>query len=207
MTWTDFYLICFVVGLLLSVLSLAFGNLHLHAHLPFHIHIGSFDLGGGHAHGAGFGGAGEFPAINFGTVTAFLAWFGGIGYLLTRHSHIYALGALAISFLSGLAGASVIFVVIGKLLLRDEVNVDPSDFEVVGALGRVVSAIREGGTGEIIYSQMGTRHTSGARSEDGAAIPKGTEVVVTKYEKGIAYVRRWDELEQELDRRQSNVTS
>ena len=33
-----------------------------------------------------------------------------------------------------------------------------------------------------------------ARSDDGQAISKGTEVVITRYEKGIAYVRRWDEL-------------
>ena len=49
--------------------------------------------------------------------------------------------------------------------------------------------IRAGGTGELIYSQEGTRRVAGARSEDGAAIPKGAEVVVTRYEKGIAYVR------------------
>ena len=28
---------------------------------------------------------------------------------------------------------------------------------------------------------------------DGSAIAKGSEVIVTRYEKGIAYVRRWDE--------------
>ena len=49
------------------------------------------------------------------------------------------------------------------------------------------------GTGEIIYSQEGTRRTCGARSEDGKPIAKGTEVLVTRYQKGIAYVRLWDE--------------
>jgi hypothetical protein len=52
----------------------------------------------------------------------------------------------------------------------------------------------------LIYSQDGTRKVSGARSEDGIAIAKGTEVVVTRYERGIAYVRPWDELTgQELE--------
>jgi hypothetical protein len=41
---------------------------------------------------------------------------------------------------------------------------------------------------------MGVRRCSGARSEDGAAIAKGAEVIVTRYEKGIAYVKRWEEL-------------
>ena len=65
---------------------------------------------------------------------------------------------------------------------------------MVGVLGRLSMPIREGGTGELIYSQAGTRRVCGARSEDGAAISKGTEVVVTRYEQGIAYVRRWSEL-------------
>jgi hypothetical protein len=61
-------------------------------------------------------------------------------------------------------------------------------------LGRVCSSIREGGTGEIIYTQMGTRRVCGARSDDGSAIAKGAEVVATRYEKGIAYVRLWSEI-------------
>src|SRR4051794_19429253 len=114
MTWTDFYLICFVVGLLLSLLSLVLGDLHLHIHLPFHIHFGNLDFGGVHSHGmaGAHGGAGGFPAINFGTVTTFLAWFGGIGYLLTRHSNLYAMTALGVAIIGGLVGASIIFVLL-----------------------------------------------------------------------------------------------
>jgi hypothetical protein len=65
---------------------------------------------------------------------------------------------------------------------------------MVGVLGRICVSIREGGTGELIYAQMGTRRVCGARSEDGKAIAKGTEVVVTCYDKGIAHVRRWSEM-------------
>jgi hypothetical protein len=61
-------------------------------------------------------------------------------------------------------------------------------------LGRTCVSIREGGTGEIIYTQMGTRRVCGARSEDGSAIAKAAEVVVTRYDKGIAYVRLWSEM-------------
>jgi hypothetical protein len=41
---------------------------------------------------------------------------------------------------------------------------------------------------------MGTRRVCGVRSEDNSAIAKGTEVVVTRYEKGIAYVRLWSDM-------------
>ena len=71
---------------------------------------------------------------------------------------------------------------------------DAADYEMVGVLGKICSPIRQRGTGEIIYSQAGTRRACGARSEDGRAMPKGTEVVVTRYEKGIAYVRLWEEI-------------
>jgi hypothetical protein len=46
----------------------------------------------------------------------------------------------------------------------------------------------------MIFSQAGTRRAAPARSEDGVAIAKGIEVVVTRYERGIAYVRPWEEL-------------
>jgi hypothetical protein len=64
---------------------------------------------------------------------------------------------------------------------------------MIGVLGKLSIPIREGGTGELIYSQEGTRRVAGARSENGAPIPKGSEVIVTRYEKGIAYVRPWED--------------
>ena len=70
---------------------------------------------------------------------------------------------------------------------------DAADYRMTGVLGRISSPIRAGGTGELIYSQEGTRRATGARSEDGDAIPKGAEVIVTRYEKGIAYVRKWED--------------
>jgi hypothetical protein len=74
---------------------------------------------------------------------------------------------------------------------------DSADYEMVGVLGRISMPIRENGTGEIIYSQAGTRRTCGARSESGRALEKGAEIVVTRYDKGIAYVRLWDEMNDE----------
>ncbi len=54
--------------------------------------------------------------------------------------------------------------------------------------------MRENGTGEMIFSQDGVRRAASARSEDGRPIAKGVEVVVTRYERGIAYVRPWEEI-------------
>jgi membrane protein implicated in regulation of membrane protease activity len=103
------------------------------------------------------------------------------------------------ALVAGLVGAAIIFLFMSKVLTSKEENMDAADYEMVGVLGKMSNPIREGGTGELIYSQAGTRRVCGARSEDGAAIAKGEEVVVTRYEKGIAYVRRWDELTQDED--------
>jgi len=69
-------------------------------------------------------------------------------------------------------------------------------------LGQITNPIRIGGTGELVFVQEGVRQVCGARSESGSAIAKGTEVVVTRYEKGIAYVRPYEELEAETARAQ-----
>jgi hypothetical protein len=88
---------------------------------------------------------------------------------------------------------------LAKVLMGREAPLDPADYDMVGVLGKLSISIRTGGTGEIVYSQGGTRRVSGARSEDGAAIAKGIEVMVTRYEKGIAYVRPWKDAMDELE--------
>src|SRR6266851_4708100 len=137
--------------------------------------------------------------FNLITLTAFLAWFGGTGYLLTRHSTIWFWGALGISLLSGTGGAAIIYLFLSRVLSSENEALDPADYEMVGVLGRLSIPIRESGTGELIYLQAGTRRVCGARTENGSAIVKGTEVVVTRYERGIAYVRPWSEMAGEED--------
>jgi len=91
-------------------------------------------------------------------------------------------------------GGGIVFLFLSRVLISENENMDPADYEMVGVLGRISSPIRADGTGEMIYTQMGTRRVCGVRSEDRSAIGKGTEVVVTRYEKGIAYVRLWSEM-------------
>ncbi len=184
MTWEIFYLGCFWFGFLFSLVSLLGGHFDLH-------------IGGGHdagVHGPGGNHGAEHSPINLGTISAFLAWFGGTGYLLTRYSNIWVFLALGVAFMSGLGGAAAVFWFLVKFLLAHEEDLDPADYDMIGVLGRVSSTVREGGTGEMIFSQNGVRRASSIRSETGAAIARGMEVVVTRYERGIAYVRPWEEL-------------
>ena len=219
--WSDFYLICFAVGFCFSFFSFVFGGSRLgRLHLPhFHGHsvphlppaTAHAPMAGGHtsvAHGP----AGSHSPVanqeargsnvspfNPPSLAAFLAWFGGTGYLLTRFSSVWVGLGLLLSVASGIVGGGIIFLFLSRVLISDEENMDPADYEMVGVLGRLCVPIREGGTGEILYSQAGTRRVCGARSEDGSAIAKGTEVVVTRYEKGIAYVRLWSEMSGESE--------
>ena len=198
MTWATFYLVCFLVGTALSVIAFVFGGLHLtHLHFP-HLHFvrwfhGHSALPDAHAPDAGAA-RGSLPVLNLGTITVFLAWFGATGYLLTEHSPLAALLILLFAGGAGTVGAAIIFWFVVKLLLAHDRELDPADYDRVGVLARIVSPVGLGGTGEIIFSQAGTRHTCGARSEKGEALARGTEVVVTRYERGIAYVRRWEEM-------------
>jgi len=204
--WAIFYLVCFVVGVTLSVLSFVGGSFHLphvHVHVPHAPlpHVGVAH-GGAHA-GGGQGGGGpeaHMPVFNFATITAFLAWFGGTGYLLTRYSTLVVSVIMLVAVMMGLVGAAIIFWFVAKLLMKHDRELDPADYERVGVLGRISSPVREGGTGEMIFSQEGARNTCGARSDTGEALERGTEVIITRYEKGIAYVRRWEEM---AERKQS----
>ncbi len=198
MTWETFYLVCFLVGLLLSAFTLLGGMGHIggHVHIPHATHLP-------HAvhvpHGAtgsdGAQGAGTVPWWNAFSIMIFLCWFGAAGYLLTRYGSFVAGVVLVLAGVCGVAGGAIIFLFLAKVLLPHEHELTADETEVVGAVGHVSSAIRPTGTGEIVYEQLGALRSAPARSEDGVSIPKQEEVFVVRYEKGIAYVRRWEEME------------
>src|SRR5258708_31384412 len=202
MTWADFYLTCFAVGFLLSAISFIAGRVRWQLHLPRFPHAGG-QVGAGHA-GAGHAptaadnnaAAGAHPGhhapvspFNFITLTAFLAWFGGTGFLITRFSSIWFALGLVIALGAGLFGAGIVFLFLTRVLISHEENMDSADYEMVGVLGRISMPIRENGTGEIIYSQAGTRRTCGARSENANALEKGEEIVITPYDQATTSVR------------------
>jgi membrane protein implicated in regulation of membrane protease activity len=210
MTWSDIYLLCFLVGFSLSLLSFLAGAVHIHLpfnmHFPFHPgHVGGHGGGHGVGHGPGHGVAGHasgsaarpnsahLPWFNATTAMAFLAWFGGVGYILTNYSHLVALVSLSIASLSGLFAAFLVFRFTARLMRSSNGEMNDWDYRLEGAIGTISMPIRASGTGELIFEQDGARRSIGARCESGAAIPKGTEVVIERYEHGIAYVKPWDE--------------
>ena len=189
MSWCEFYLLCFLVGFSLSVVSFLAGAVHLH--LPFKWHLPVH--GGHHGGGAGAVRGGHISWFNASSILAFLAWFGGTGYILTKHSSLVAMACLSIAAAAGLLAGWLVFRFMARLVKNSDAQMNEWDYRQEGTVGTVSIAIGPGGTGEIIFEQQGVRRSAGARSENGSAIEKGAEVVVSRYEKGIAYVRRWDE--------------
>ena len=203
MNWANVYIVCFLVGFILSLLSFVVGVWHIHLPGLHHVHLHTHWGHGPHLHlPEGNGGDGvvgvHVSPFNFSTAMAFLAWFGGAGYLLTVWGKVGTLAVLAFAALAGATGGAIVFVFLAKVLMHTDSTLYESDYRMDGLLGRLSVGIREGGgTGEIIFSQEGVRRTCGARSEQGTAIARGVEVVITRYEKGIAYVRPWDEVADE----------
>ena len=195
MNWESFYLVCFGVGLALSVLSFmgGFGHFHLgHFHFGHHAPAG-------HAQSSGI------SPFNLFTAMAFLCWFGGAGFLLTHYQFSIAPAIFALAVITGLAGAALVFTFLTRVLLPRERTLLPEDTEMCGVIATVSSELRPNGVGEILFSLDGTRRGAPARSEDGQPIPCDTQVLVVRYEHGIAWVRRFNDLD-ELDELESPKT-
>lgn len=170
------YLGAFFFGILFVVASLA---------------LGTVDIGGHHD--------GDFGPFNLSSILGFIAWFGGIGYLV--HNGLGGAGVLSVvaAILGGVAGAAAIYWLLVKVVVPADRPLDPKDYELPGTIGRVSSSIRAGGVGEVMFEQQGVRQVIAAKSLDGVAIPRGLEVVILRTEHGIAYVQPWEMLMADRD--------
>jgi hypothetical protein len=214
-----FYLICFLAGVGFSVLSLLSMVGHSltagggHAHVPHvHGHAHGHASAHGHAHAhAGQQSAGNvvksaqhavadvthemstpwLVRLNIAALVFFLAVFGGIGALLTQSTPLPQIATAVIAAAGGVGGSVAVNRLMAALAARER----PLEaLSYYGTPARVTIPIRDGGgTGEIIYTVEGTRRCSGARSDDGAGIGKDADVVILRYDKGIAYVAAFDD--------------
>jgi hypothetical protein len=192
----NIFLACFAFGALFTLASFALGmvghagaahvghgNAHVHLpHGPGHVHADQQAMG---QHIA-------LPLLNFSSVVGALTWFGAAGYLLVRLS-AWALPAVV---LGALLAAAVGWYLVARflgLVLSGEVEMDPDDYRLEGTVGQVTISIPAGGTGEVVFSKAGARRSEAARGVGGAAVPRGSEVVITAYADGFATVQPWGE--------------
>jgi membrane protein implicated in regulation of membrane protease activity len=190
---SDIFLGCFLAGFVLTAASLMFGADHGggDAGSDFSADISpDFDAGVdvGHGHGHGHGWKFGLSWLSFNSLVMFLTFFGAVGFALLS-TNVAPLLALFLAVLAGIGGGLVVALFVRKFLVKGNTEMRSADYQMAGTLGRITSSIREGGTGEIVYVQGGTRKTLGARSDEGVAHPLGQEVVIVDYKSGIAYVR------------------
>jgi len=194
MSWSDFYLFCFLIGFSLSAISFLAGAVHLHLpfkmHWPFHLAHHGGAVGKGGAIGKG---SAHLSWFNAATVLAFLAWFGGTGYLLTKHSILVGVACLSVAVAAGLLAGWLVYRFMYILVRNTDAHMNEWDYRHEGSVGTVSITIPSDGTGEVIFEQHGVRRSAGARSDNASSIERGAEVVISRYEKGIAYVKKWDE--------------
>ncbi len=212
---SSFFLVIFIVSLALTLITFALGVTSFH--LPgLHqvgghadLHVGHGDFGhvphaghdihashadAGHATGHGDLSSESISPLNMSTLLAFLTWFGGAGYVLTEYFSFVTVVALTLAAAIGLVGAAIIFLFLTRVLLPGQTPYLASeDFELTGTIGRLSVGIREAGTGEMVYSKGGTRRVASARSEDGRPIERGTEVVIVRAERAVAYVEPFED--------------
>ena len=204
MTWESFYLVCFLIGLMMSAVSLLGGMGHFgaHIHIPHAPHLSTaaqLPHGAPHAGAHAPQGGGTVPWWNAFSIMVFLCWFGAAGYLLTRYGGFVTGVVLVLAVVCGVAGGAIVFLFLTRVMLPHEHELSADETEVAGVVGRVSATIRAGGIGEIVYEQLGARRSAPARSQDGTALERQEEVFVVRYEKGIAWVRRWDEVLEEQE--------
>lgn len=197
---TSLFLGCFAFGLIFTVASFLIGALD-----GSQFHLPGFSLLGGHhstgtppaaghgAHGSHGSRSGiTISPFNLSTGSAFLTWFGGAGYLLSRYSGFTTLLITLIATTIGLAGGGLVFVAVSRLLVPQLSEMRPEDYRLEGAIAKVTASIRPGGTGEIVCMLGGSQRIESARGLTDDALDKGTEVVIHHVNGGIAYVERWD---------------
>jgi hypothetical protein len=202
-----FFLACFAFGLLFTLASLVLGFVggglgHIGGHVGHAAHLphGSAHAPHAGAHAAHDASNGSsLPLLNASSLVGAITLFGATGYVLTRLGDF----ALSAAILGGLAVGALGWYLIARflgLILQGEVEMDPDDYRLEGTVGRISVSIAAGGTGEVLFEKGGTRRGEAARAVGGAAIPRGTEVVITAYADGFATVQPWSEFLAEHDR-------
>jgi hypothetical protein len=176
------YIICFWVGLILTLFTTFFGGHGSHS-LQMDVDLDSGHLSQGHGH----------SPVNFTTILAFLTGFGGTGYILWKNNGLSGMLILLIAVTIGLVIAFGLFMFLSKVLMRDENVMKEANYQLEGILGTITVAVPMLGIGEMKFILGGTTRSIGVKEEHGKAISKGTKVVIVWIEKVMASVTLFED--------------
>lgn len=202
------YLICFGLGLVVSIGSLLLGGhshdlsgsstggTHAHVHTLHDIqhldHTGNSQLDN------------RVPFLSMNSALAFLLGFGAAGYtaqhLLLNPALFLSLG---IAVLIGLAFASLIYYFLNNILIRGQSPyLKEADFDLRGIEGVVSSSIYSHGIGEVSYIFNQTIQALPAKEKQDRGLPKGTPIIILAVHQGVATVLPLEEFKQHITQKE-----
>lgn len=115
-------------------------------------------------------------------------WFGAGGLI----ADLVAPGVSGpVAVVAALAGGAAVRKLIDTFVQSDT---EPLSADATGAIGVLNAAIRVDTAGEVVYVLEGLHRSAAARSVDGSPLPRGTNVVIVRREKGVALVSPLDPL-------------
>ena len=169
------YLVCLVVGVVFVLFTAIAG--HFFGGHDAHV-LGS----GGHAEaGADTSDAPGVSVFSPTIIAAFITSFGGLGVIFTQ---MEATKSPWVSAPLAIAGAAVIagsfLLVLRSVMTKTQSSSEPQVADLVGVTATIITPIPENGVGEISYVYAGSRYTAAAREENGATVPNGRPVKITR---------------------------
>lgn len=139
------------------------------------------------------------PSATFNAPTAatFAIVLGAVGYLLVTRSAFGTVAVLAITGCVAIVAALGMITLMSRWALPYS-GIATNDDSIQGQLALVTSPITATNPGEIAFTANGSRQTLAARSIQGHAIPRDTEVVIDTVQDGVAQVELWSVVEERL---------
>ena len=153
-------------GFLLLAGMLVLGDIFGGDH-EVHVEHGGFDHGD----------AGGPSIFSIRVMASFLTAF-GVGGVIARYYGLSHPAASGIGVASGLVLSGLVYQ-FAKILYSQQASSEVHMTSLVGKTAEVSVGIAEGGVGQIMVTLGGERSEHIARSADGHAVSRGTEVVIT----------------------------
>ncbi|HEX2914235.1 MAG TPA: hypothetical protein VH186_25775 [Chloroflexia bacterium] len=126
--------------------------------------------------------------FNLNALVVFLTWFGGAGFIL-KSLRMDDLFAIPVAIVFGIAGYMAVMLFMSKVLVTSQTPVmRVEDYDLTGTVAKVSGTIFKNGVGEVLFSKHGTRRAVPARSADGSPLALDTQVVILRFENGVAFV-------------------
>jgi hypothetical protein len=168
------YFLSFGVGLVWALFVVITGGLGGDVDIP-DADVPDFDVGDVDAFDVGSVDVSPISPI---TISTFITTFGAIGIIARQLFNVSGPFSLLWSTGGGLLLAGAMFLFYSRFLIGSQGSSEVRVSQLAGLTAEVIAPIPEDGIGEIAVVAQGSRVTYPARSSRGAAIKRGTLVVI-----------------------------